>query len=152
MDVLSSATKKFSNQRKSFQTNEKKYREKSEFASEKKQGKIVAKLLLTEVTVCYKPYCVYVHICKTKKAFEARLRDGRPKFRQGCAIDGRPKFRNAKKFSKQQKKFVTRRKERKGKERKGKVEELQRSFANCLRRSAVKKKPKSYSGRLLTAR
>ena len=26
----------------------------------RKQGKIVAKLLPTEVTVCYKPYCVYI--------------------------------------------------------------------------------------------
>ena len=43
-----------------------------------KQGKIVAKLLPTEVTVSYKPYCVYIF---EKKAFEARLRDGRPKFR-----------------------------------------------------------------------
>ena len=71
-----------------------------------KQGKIVAKLLPTE----------------------ARLRDGRPKFRNGVK----------KVFKAKRKKFVTTRKEMKGKERKGKEEELQRSFANCLRRLAVK--------------
>ena len=68
--------------------------------------------LPTEVTVCYKPYCVYIfakkksvlHICQ-KKAFEARLRDGRPKFRNAAKKakqgnrrkvawrDVRPKFR-----------------------------------------------------------
>ena len=46
------------------------------------QGKIVAKLLPTEVTVCYKPYCVYIFAKKIAKAFKGRLRDAnRAKFR-----------------------------------------------------------------------
>ena len=52
------------------------------------QGKIVAKLLPTEVTVCYKPYCVYIF---AKKAFEAKLRDGRPKFRNAKIFKAKPK-------------------------------------------------------------
>ena len=50
---------------------------------------------------------------------EARLRDVRPK------------FRNAKKV------FKAKQNSSSPQEKKGKVEELQRSFANCLRRSAV---------------
>ena len=58
--------------------------------------------LPTEVTVCYKPYCVYIfakkksvlHICQ-KKAFEARLRDGRPKFRNAAKKEFKAKQNKA---------------------------------------------------------
>ena len=92
-----------------------------------------------EVTVISHIACTYL----PKKAFEARLRDGRPKFRnaktkQGnrrkVARDGVPKFRKAilallisKIQAKQDRVFL------------GKVI------------TRKKKKPKSYSGRLLTA-
>ena len=89
--------------------------------------------LPTEVTVCYKPYCVYIFAKKReKKAFEARLRDGRPK------------FRNAAKKAKQNKATEERL-------RGATFVRSSAKKANPLPEKKREKKPKSYSGRLLTA-
>ena len=93
----------------------------------KKQGKIVAKLLSTEVTVISHIACTYVFAKKSFRSKVARRSsEVPPRLR-----DGRPKFRNAK-----AKQIKTGHQREKGKE-----EELQRSFANCLRRSTVSKRP-----------
>ena len=90
--------------------------------------------IFAKISVCYKPYCVYIFA--KKKAFEARLRDGRPKFRnaakkakQNKATEER--LRGATFVRSSAKKANPLPEEKKAKE-------LQWSFANCLRRSAVK--------------
>jgi len=87
-----------------------------------KQGKIVAKLLPTEVTVSYQPYYVFLQN-KATWLSEARLRDVCT-----CEVPQQKSLKSVYNLECLWAKQHQKRKE----------EELQRSFANCLRRSAVK--------------
>ena len=85
---------------------------------------------LTADCVRYKPYCVYL-----QKNFKARLLSKQGCFQRKVALHEAPQSSARSSGKKQNKKAKSSPEKR---EKKEEAKELQWSFANCLRRSAVK--------------